>query len=187
MRRAVLVLVVSLLALTGCSSMSGTGDKGYISGDGTVAITKAVDRGDPIELTGEDLEGDPVDLAGLRGEVVVINVWGSWCTPCRAEMPDLVEAAEASADRASYLGINIRDASTDKAKALVRNFEVPFPSIYSPDSKALLAFYGTLTPRSIPSTVVLDRQGRVAATILGAIPSVLTLTELVEDVAAEDG
>ncbi|WP_248580178.1 TlpA disulfide reductase family protein [Nocardioides sp. InS609-2] len=187
MTRLVTLLLGGLLVLTGCNSMSGTGDKGYVTGDGRVEQVDPTDRDDPINLRGEDLDGNPVDLADQRGQVVVINVWGSWCPPCRAEMPDLVAAANESGNAASYLGINIRDASADQSKAFVRNFEVPFPSIYSPDGKALLAFYGTLTPRSIPSTVVLDRKGRVAASIIGSIPSTQTLTDLVDEVAAEDG
>ena len=187
MTRLVTLVLVGLLALTGCGSMSGTGDKGYVTGDGRVAQVDPADRGEPIDLEGDDLDGDPVGLAELRGQVVVVNVWGSWCPPCRAEMPDLVAAAQEAGADASYLGVNIRDSSTDQSKAFVRNFEVPFPSVYSPDGRALLAFHGTLTPRSIPSTVVLDRQGRVAASIIGAIPSTRTLTDLVDEVAAEDG
>ena len=187
MTRVATLFFVALLALTGCTSMSGTGDKGYVTGDGSITVTDALDRGDPIELNGEDLDGNPVGLDELRGQVVVINVWGSWCPPCRAEMPDLVAAAGQAGDDTSYLGINIRDSSVDQAKAFVRNFEVPFPSVYSPDGKALLAFAGTLTPRTIPATVVLDREGRVAVPIIGSIPSTQTLKELVEEVAAEDG
>jgi thiol-disulfide isomerase/thioredoxin len=184
---AVVVALLTLAALTGCTSSSGTGDKGYITGDGRVSQVDAVDRDDPIELSGQDLDGEPVSLEEMRGEVVVVNVWGSWCPPCRAEMPDLVAAAEQTADVAAYLGINIRDTDEAQARGLVRRFDVPFRSVYSPDAEALLAFAGTLTPRTIPSTVVLDRDGRVAASILGAVPSAQTLTDLVDEVAAEDG
>ena len=188
--RALLVpfLVVVLVALGGCSSLSATGEKGYISGNGTVnPVSRAEDRGDPIEMAGKDLEGNPVSLEELRGRVVVVNVWGSWCPPCRAEMPDLVAASEETGDDAAYLGINIRDADEAQALAFARNKGMEFPSVYSPDGEALLAFAGTLTPRSIPATVVLDREGRVAASILGPIPSQRTLTALVEDVVADDG
>lgn len=187
MTRVATLLVLALVALTGCTSMSGTGDKGYITGDGRISQVDPADRADAIDLSGDDLDGDPVGLADLRGEVVVVNVWGSWCPPCRAEMPDLVAAAEETADQASYLGINIRDASTDQAQSFVRTFEVPFPSVYSPEGRALLAFAGTLTPRTIPATVVLDREGRVAASVIGPLPSTQTLVDLVEQVAAEDG
>lgn len=181
-------VLVAAAVLTGCGSASlGTGEKNYVSGDGRVTQVDAANRDDPIDLVGDDLDGARLDLADLRGKVVVINVWGSWCPPCRSEMPDLVAAAESAGPQVAFLGINIRDPSTDQAKAFVRTFDVPFRSIYSPDARALLAFAGTLTPRTIPSTVVLDRDGRVAASIIGAIPGTKTLTDLVEEVAREDG
>jgi len=181
----VAALAACLLVLTGCSSLSGTGEKGYITGDGRVSTVAADDRGDPVELSGEDLDGEPLDLADTRGTVTVVNVWGSWCPPCRAEMPELVEAAEETSGVASFVGINIREPSAAQAQAFMRKVGAEFPSFSSPDGKALLAFSGTLGPRSIPSTVVLDAEGRVAASIIGAIPSKLTLTDLVEEVAAD--
>lgn len=182
------VLVVALLGLllsaTGCSSLQGTGDKGYISGNGQITLIDAADRGEPVELEGTTLDGDPLSLADLRGQVAVVNVWGAWCADCRAEMPDLVAAAEQAPD-ASFVGINVRDPSVDPAQAFVRRFEVPYPSFYDPDGEALLAFSGTLSPRAIPSTLVLDQEGRIAASILGPIPSTRTLVDLVADVAGE--
>ena len=174
-----------LLLLTGCSSLQGTGDKGFYTGDGGVNVVKAVDRGDPVELTGTDLDGNPIDLADYRGKPVVITVWGSWCGPCRAEAPDVVATANELGDRAQFVGINLRDPSTTSSKAFVRNFDVPYPSVFSPDGKAMLQFQGTLGPNSIPSFVVLDAEGRVAASILGTLPSQQTLVDLVSDVAAE--
>lgn len=182
-----LVAVACLLALTGCSSLEGTGDKGYISGDGRIIQVAAGDRGRPIELTGESLEGEPLSLGDLRGEVAVVNVWWSGCAPCRTEMPILVRAAEDTEGDAVFVGVNIRDSSPEQAQSFVRTFEVPYPSFYSPDGKALLAFAGTLSPSTIPSTVVLDTEGRIAAAVIGEIPSTLTLTDLVEEVAAENG
>ena len=175
-----LVVLVCLLLLAGCSGMSGTGDKGYISGEGVPVEVDAPDRGDPVDLTGDDLEGDPVDLADLRGKPVVVNIWASWCPPCIAEQPDLNEAADELGDDVAFVGVNIRDASRDDAAAFVRDLEVAYPSIYSGDGAALFAFAGTLGPRSIPSTVVLDAQGRIAASVQGRVPSVRTLVALVE-------
>ena len=146
---------------------------------------KAVDRGEPIELTGTDLDGEEVDLADLRGAPVVVNVWASWCPPCIAEQPDLNEAVAALGDGVQFVGLNIRDASSDDAKAYVRDLEVPYGSIYSADGAALLPFAGTLTPRSIPSTVVLDAEGRIAASVNGRIPTTQTLVSLVEAVLGE--
>jgi len=175
-----LALLVSLLLLAGCSGLSGTGDKGYITGAGVPEEVASADRGDPVTLTGDDLEGEPVDLADLRGKPVVVNVWASWCPPCIAEQPDLNEAADQLGDDVAFVGVNIRDASRDDATAFVRDLEVGYPSIYSGDGAALFAFAGTLGPRSIPSTVVLDAEGRIAASVQGRIPSVRTLVALVE-------
>ncbi len=169
--------------LTGCSSLAGTGDKGFVTGDGSVTEVPAADRGEAVTLTGQDLSGQDLDLTSFRGQPVVVVVWGSWCTPCRAEAPDVVAAAGELKGRAHVVGINIRDPSTDQANSFVRKFQVPYPSFYSPDGQALLAFRGTLTPNSIPSFVVLDEQGRVAASIIGELPSTTTLVDVVDDVA----
>lgn len=183
--RAAAGALVAAFALSACSNVGDTGSQNYITGEGTVTTVDVADRGDAIDLTGEGLEGEALDVADWRGKVVVVNVWGAWCPPCRAEQDELVEAAVATEDVAQFVGVNIRDLAVENAQAFVRNYDVPYPSIYSPDSRALLAFTGTLTPYSIPSTVVLDTEGRVAATIMGRVPSVLTLTGVIEDVAAE--
>jgi len=181
-RRTLGALLACLLLVTGCSSLSGTGDKGFYTGDGGVDIVKAVDRGDPVELSGDDLDGNPIDLADFRGKPVVVVVWGSWCGPCRGEAPDVVAAANEIGDRAQFVGINLRDASTSTGRAFVKRFDVPYPSVYSPDGKAMLQFRGTLSPNSIPSFVVLDGEGRIAASILGALPSRRTLVDLVDEI-----
>ncbi len=186
--RALLAPIVGLaclLVLAGCSGLSGTGDKGYISGTGVPTEVEAVDRGAPIELTGSDLAGGEVDLADLRGKPVVVNVWASWCPPCISEQPDLNEAASELGDGVEFVGLNIRDASREDAQAYVRDLEVPYGSIYSADGAALLPFAGTLTPRSIPSTVVLDAEGRIAASVNGRIPTTQTLVSMVEAVLDE--
>lgn len=169
----------------GCSGLSGTGEKGYISGAGVPVEVKPVDRGNPVELTGEDLDGNQIDLGDLRGKPVIVNVWASWCPPCRVEQPDLNEAATELGDQVTFVGLNIRDGSQDNALAYVRNYDVPYPSIYSADGAGLLSFPGTLNPRSIPSTVVLDAQGRIAASVNGRIPTTQTLISIVERVLGE--
>lgn len=182
MRRVLLgVGVPLLLALSACTSLQGTGDKGFVTGDGTIRAVDAADRKDAVELTGDDLDGNPIDIADYRGKPVVVVVWGSWCGPCRGEAPDVVDAANEIGDGAQFVGINLRDSSPDDALAYVRSFDVPYPSIYSPDGKAMLQFQGTLGPRTIPAFVVLDDQGRIAASIIGSLPSTRTLVDLVDD------
>ena len=179
------VVLACLLALVGCSSLSGTGDKGYITGEGVPNEVAPTARDSAIELTGTDLDGDEVDLADLRGKPVVVNVWWSQCPPCRIEQPDLNEAAAELGDQVVFLGINIRDSSADNALSYVRNYEVPYGTIYSADGAALLPFAGTLNPRSIPSTVILDADGRIAASVNGRVPTTQTLLSLVEKVLDE--
>jgi len=178
--------LASALLLSGCSSLDGTGSKGYISGDGAVQVIAAEDRGEPIDYAGQDLDGDPIAMSDFRGKPTVVNVWGSWCAECVAEAPDLVDAADELGDTANVVGLNIRDGSTAQALAHDRKYGVEYPSFYEPDGKALLAFPGVLSPRAVPATVVLDADGRVAASILGQIPSTQTLVDVVEEVA-DDG
>ena len=185
-RRTCLLLAACLLALTGCSSLQGTGDKGYVSGDGQIRQVAAVDRNEPVTLRAPALGGGTIDLADYRGKVVVVAVWAAWCAPCRAEAPWLVEAAEKTKRSAQFVGIDIRDLEAN-AQAFVRNQGITYPSIFDPNGEALLAFPGTLGPQTIPAFVVLDREGRIAASIIGELPSRLTLVDLVEEVAAEDG
>lgn len=156
-----------------------------MTGDGRVTQLAVADRDEPVTLSGDDLDGKTLDLEQFRGTPVVMVVWGSWCAPCRAEAPAVVAAAEELEGEAQFVGINIRDASPEQAKSFVRTFDVPYPSYFSPDGKAMLALSGTLTPNSIPSFVVLDREGRVAASIIGELPSTTTLVEVTRDVVAE--
>ncbi len=178
-----IVALACLLALAGCSGLSGTGEKGYVTGSGVPMEIKPADREDPVELTGVDLDGDEVDLADLRGKPLVVNVWWSACPPCRVEQPDLNEAVAELGDSTGFLGLNIRDTSAEQAKAYVRRFEVPYPSLYSPDGQALLPF--AIPPQSIPSTIVLDAEGRIAAIVIGRVPTTQTLISLVEKVLDE--
>ncbi|SDS63197.1 Thiol-disulfide isomerase or thioredoxin [Nocardioides scoriae] len=176
------LLVASLLA--GCSSTPSTGDKGYVDGSGGLTVLDPGGRTPPPgTVSGETLEGEQVSLDDYRGQVVVLNVWGSWCPPCRKEAPLLADAArELARDDVVFLGINTRDSSQAQGLAYQRRFDVPYPSIYDPSGRNLLKLRGTLTPNSIPSTVVIDQQGRVAARLLGDVESRSTLVGIVEDV-----
>lgn len=132
------------------------------------------------------LDGTSLNSEDLAGRVTVFNVWGSWCGPCRAEAPELVAAAERLGKRAQFYGINVRD-SPDAARAFERAFDIPYPSIHPDESAAtILAFRGVLTAAAVPSTVVVDRDGAVAARVVGQVDTA-TLVGLVEDVLAETG
>lgn len=183
---AVLSCLPLLAGVTACNDLQGSGDQGFVTRDGVIA-TVAVDERDPaVDFEGQDLDGTRLTLDQYRGQVVVVTVWGSWCGPCRAEAPAVVGAARQLADDdVQFVGINTRDGSTAQAQAFVRNFGLEFPSFYSPDGEALLAFNGVLGLRSIPSFVVLDRDGRVAASIIGKLPSQRTLVDLTDDVVEE--
>jgi thiol-disulfide isomerase/thioredoxin len=178
-----------LLAVAGCSGSDFTsGDKGFVSVDKTVSIiTEAGDRPEPQgEVAGETLDGDQVSLSDHRGRVVVIPVWGSWCGPCRAEAPMLADAARDLEGRGvDFLGIDSRDPDRTDPRAFVRRFGIPYPSIHDPDGATLLAFHGTLPPQTIPSFVIIDEQGRIAARVLGEIDR-STLYGVVSKVLGED-
>jgi thiol-disulfide isomerase/thioredoxin len=179
-----LLLAVLFLgtAVSGCAK-ADTGDKGYIDGTGIITRLPVDERKKPGDVSGETLSGKQLDLEQYAGKVVVLNVWGSWCPPCRKEAPTLVSASRQLAqDDVVFVGVNSKDSSPDMGRAYERRFEVPYDSLYDPSGRTLLAFHGTLTPTSIPSTVVLDKQGRVAASILGEVPSATTLVDLVQDV-----
>ena len=181
---AVLPLLALLSGLGGCG-LSGTNEGGYIEGDGQV-VTYALDkRDDPVSLTGKTLQGKPYDLARQRGKVVVVNVWGAWCNECIKEAP-LLRAAydqlkKKYGDKVAFLGIDVRDSSTATPLAFERGNDLTYPSLYSPDSAATQPFRDRM-PNTTPATLVLDPQGRVAAVIGGAVPSELTLVDVVEDV-----
>jgi thiol-disulfide isomerase/thioredoxin len=179
------VIVAVALSASGCGGgVDDTGDQGYVSGEGVITLVPEADRKKPGEVSGETLEGEELSLASYEGTVVVVNVWGAWCPPCRAEADDLAAAArELAPDGVQFVGINTRDASQDNALSFQRSYEVPYPSIYDPGGRNLLAFRGTLTPNAIPSTVIIDAEGRVAASILGEVTSKTTLVDLVEEVS----
>ncbi|MGI8576818.1 MAG: TlpA family protein disulfide reductase [Nocardioidaceae bacterium] len=168
--------------ITSCSAtVAGGGDNGYITGQGSVDTITPADRKGVPTLKGAALGGGTVSLASHRGKIVVINVWAAWCPPCRAEADALVEAARKMPD-VVFIGIDSRDNNA-AAQAFVRSHHIPYPSLADPDGSAMLAFYGMLAPNSLPTTMVLDTQGRIAAMVSGEITT-LTLVGLVHDIAS---
>lgn len=177
---------------TGCtasgalSEQARAGDaKNYVAGDGSVTQLAVGSRNEPVELTGTTAEGDTVNLADWRGSVVVLNVWYAACAPCRAEAPDLVAVAnEFSAKGVKFLGINVRDDAAG-AMAFQRTYGIPYASVLdAADGSALLALRGQVPPQAVPTTLLLDAEGRVAARVLGRVDG-STLRGLLEDVLAE--
>lgn len=182
--RAALAAALAL-TLTGCAE--GTGAKGYLDGNGVITEVKAPDRKPVGSVVGTSLEGRRLDLAAYRGKVVVVNFWWSQCPPCRQEAPDLAAAARALTPKGvAFLGVDIRDGATSMGRAYQRRFAVPYPSIFDTDGQTLLAFRGILAPNAIPSTVIVDKQGRIAATVLGGLDSKTTLYDLVHDAGGPD-
>jgi len=134
-------------------------------------------------LSGHTLSGTRLSLREFRGQVVVLNAWGSWCAPCRAEAPDLRRVAtETRAQGVQFVGIDTRDNAA-AARAFVGKYHIPYPSLID-DGSLLLALRDTVPAQAIPSTVVLDREGRVAARVVGRV-RYSTLRGLVDDVLAE--
>jgi thiol-disulfide isomerase/thioredoxin len=163
MRRltSIVAVLAALVALAGCTSRASSGTTST-SDTGTSVVFDAGRRQPAPKLTGELLDGGTFDLAQHRGEVVVVNVWASWCNPCRAEAPELVGVADATkAQRVSFVGIDIRD-DRDKAKAFVERHAIGYPSLFDPAGRSVLDF-AKVPPTATPSTLIIDRQGRIAA------------------------
>ncbi|MEU0470254.1 TlpA disulfide reductase family protein [Amycolatopsis sp. NPDC006131] len=185
------VSTAGLLALTACSGGTGAVARGstfeFVSPGGETRLfyDPPDSRGTAPDLNGESLQerGSQIRLSGYAGKVVVINIWGSWCGPCRAETPELEKVFEQThASGVQFLGIDVRD---DRAAAsdFVRDRYVTYPSIYDPSGRTLLALNGY--PRSVvPSTIVLDRRHRVAAIFLTPLIA-SDLLPVVQRVAAE--
>jgi len=189
-RRAVLI-AVPVLVVAGVVTWRAKGDREDLAADFTneaaIAEFAPGSRGEPLTLSGPALEegAAPVDVAGYRGSVVVLNLWGSWCAPCRAEAPMLRDTASAyAAQGVSFLGVNVSD-SPAAARAFERTYAITYPSIDdSVQVRAFLALREYVPSSAVPSTLVLDRQGRVAARVIGQI-SASTLTALLDAALAE--
>jgi thiol-disulfide isomerase/thioredoxin len=183
--------VLMSVALAACSSGSGGGggSQGYVDSKQKSALDHypAARRQAAPALSGETLARKPLSIAGYRGKVVVLNVWGSWCPPCRAEEKNLVKVANETRDKGvAFVGINTRDTNPANAVAFERTHHVPYPSLYDPAGKLISRFRGTVPPQTIPTTLVLDRKGRIAARALQPL-SEDDLHALLDPVLAEKG
>ncbi len=187
------VLAVGLVAsLAACSNdplaeQYRSGDnKGYISGDFRVVEIPAADRGEPVVFDGTTESGDEVSNADFAGDVLVVNFWYAACGPCRAEAPDLEKAHAAfEGEDVAFLGINTADAP-EAAAAFAKTYGVSYPSVMAGQDGAVKLAFAERTPiNATPTTLVLDREGRVAARIIGQLPDASVLTSLVRDALGE--
>jgi len=172
------ILLMLALALTGCGNAKQVATKSYVAGNGTVTFIESKDRKTAPVLTGLTLDGENLQVP--HGGIVVVNVWASWCAPCRAEAPTLAALAK-KYQGVVFVGVLTRDSEV-AARAFEKRFQIPYPTLV--DDSVLLGFRDTLSANAIPSTIVIDKQGKVAARISGQI-TVASLSDLIEKIHAE--
>ncbi|SEU39845.1 Thiol-disulfide isomerase or thioredoxin [Nonomuraea wenchangensis] len=173
MRAMSLSLALLALLAAGCAgNQSGqpeAGDTRFVAGDGKMQVFAAGERKPAPAVEGPTLDGGTVSLAAHKGKVVVLNFWASWCGPCRAEAPVLKEVSvKTKGTGVEFVGVDFKDRQAD-ALAFERTEQPGYPSIFDQPGKVALAFQGTVPPAAIPSTLIIDKQGRIAARALGAV------------------
>lgn len=187
-------LAASLALVAGLSACASdpladqyrSGDnKNYIAGDGTVTEFAKANRSPAVDWFGKTTTGDSLSSEQLPGVVVVMNFWYAGCAPCRAEVPELIAlAAKYQSQEVQFVGVNVRDTAATAA-AFERRFKLTYPSIVDADNgSVLLAFTGVVTPQSVPTTLVIGRDGKVTARVLGRIDSSI-LDSLIKTAATE--
>ncbi|WP_031084999.1 TlpA family protein disulfide reductase [Streptomyces sp. NRRL WC-3549] len=182
--------VAGALTLSACSgdgaTAGGGGNTNFVTGNSGISRVDKGDRVDAPKLAGTTLDEKPLDIADYKGKVVVLNVWGSWCSPCRAEAKHFAKVSkETEGQGVQFVGINTQDTQRSLAISFEEDQGVPYPSLYDPTGKLLLRFpKGTLNLQTIPSTVVIDRDGKIAARKLGALDDE-KLHEMIDPLIAE--
>ena len=178
-----------MLAVAGCdggaigANTPVSNGQSFVSGSYQTTVFNTGSRPVAPAVSGTTLTGTHLSLSSYRGAVVVLNFWGSWCAPCRAEAPALgTLARQLSGVGVRFVGIDIRD-EPDAALAFMSSFRIGYPSISDPNDEIALLFRTTVPPSAIPSTVVIDRSGRIAARIVGGV-SYSGLRALITEVAA---
>ncbi|MFE7132209.1 TlpA family protein disulfide reductase [Streptomyces sp. NPDC057638] len=181
--------VTGVLLLTACGSggtSGGGGETKFVTGDGGISTVEKGERDAAPDLEGETLDGRPIKLSDYRGKIVVVNVWASWCAPCRAEAGYLATVSKETRSRGvEFLGINTRDPQKRLAIEFEKEFGITYPSLHDSTGQQILRFpKGTLSPKGIPATVVVDREGRIAARALLAVND-KQLREMIDPLIAE--
>lgn len=182
-----LLSMLIAVALGGCSettTVTRPSDKmtsGVLVNEPSLTRVPPAERKPAPVASGPKLGGGEISTADYPGKVIVLNVWGSWCAPCRKEAKDLQRASEKTKGVAQFIGINTRDLDPAPAQAFVRAFGVTYPHLFDPQGEVLLRFAGDLPANAIPTTLVIDKEGRVAARVIGTM-SELTLIALIEDI-----
>jgi thiol-disulfide isomerase/thioredoxin len=161
--------------LTGCSTgadavdVNNGGEFRFVAGTPAAEVIPDTERATAPEFSGTLLSGEPFSSTELAGDIAVLNFWGSWCPPCRVETPQFQQVYdEVRDDGVQFLGLNVKDNNQQLADAFVADKGITFPSLYDPQGRVALAFRG-YPASAIPSTIVLDRQGRVAAVYTGEV------------------
>lgn len=184
---AVVVVGLSACAPDPVSDSFLSGDNtGYVAADGAIVEIPVAERGEPVAFGGVTEDGEAFDSADIAGQVTVVNFWYAGCAPCRVEAEHLETTWQKFEDQGvSFIGVNTRDQA-DTAKAFSDEYSITYPSLIDVDTaEAKLAFAEAVPIQATPTTLVLDKQGRVAARIIGPIDSPSILSTLVKDALAE--
>lgn len=183
-----LAVLTAIAVLSGCAQDSGASpaiaDQGYVSGDGSVRTWDPGDRDGPVQVVGNAVDDAEIDTDDWDAEILVLNTWYAACPPCRAEAPDLAAlASQFEDDGVRFLGINTEDESPTAA-AFERTYDIPYPSILDQSGRVVAALNGVVPLQAVPTTVVVDGDGMVAARVIGQVEK-STLEVLIQDVLAE--
>jgi peroxiredoxin len=182
---AAAVLAAALLAVALVATFAGGGSSGvtYLDSNDTAVLYASGHRPLAPDFSSATLAGAPVRLSSYRGKVVVLNFWGSWCDPCRAEAPALAAAARHYQPAGvSFLGVDERDSQAS-AEAFIRNFGVTYPSVSDPSQVIALDFSAVVPLAGTPATLVIDASGHIA----GAVFESATYPELTAILAKVTG
>ncbi|WP_227468252.1 TlpA family protein disulfide reductase [Microbacterium sp. YJN-G] len=193
-RRAASAALAAVLAvgLSACAPDPATEaflngeEKAYTTADFRVVEIPAEKRGEPVVFGGVTEDGEKFSSQDIAGDVAVVNFWYAGCGPCRLEAPDLEAVWQKhQPDDVAFIGVNIYDQA-DTAKAFAENYGITYPSLMDADTgEAKLAFAQVTPIQAPPTTLVLDRQGRVAARIIGPIDGTSILSTLIQDALEE--